>query len=215
MPRRKQPFVNDMFYHIYNRGVEKRTIFLDKHDYNRFLKILYYYQFGSPKPSFSQFKRFKHSLLEENSQLIEFNCYALMPNHFHFCVRQLTNNGIHDSLRKTFDSYTRYFNKKYKRVGPLFQGQFQSKMITSEEQLLHLSRYIHLNPCSAEFVSNPEDYKYSSYKEFINYPESSGLCNPKPLLLFFKDPESYKKFVDDNKDYAKTLKQIEHLTLDD
>lgn len=215
MSFRKEPLVNDYYYHIFNRGVEKRAIFLDTQDHIRFLELLYYYQFGDPKPSFSQQKRFPKNNFENNPRIIEITCYCLMPNHFHLDLKQLQENGIEQFLMKVLDSYTKYFNEKYKRVGPLFQGRFKSKIITNEEQLLHLTRYIHLNPCSAGLVNKPEDYEYSSYKEYIYYPQYKGICNPKPILSFFKNPNAYKIFVEDNIDYAKKLKEIEHLTLED
>ncbi len=213
MPYRSIHFLNQSFYHIFNRGVERRQVFSSETDYERLLQTLYYYQFEGPKPRFSTHKRFRVIDFNKNPKIVEIICYSLMPNHFHFLIRQLKDGGIQEFIRKSINSYTKYYNTKHKRVGPLFQGEFKATVIETDEQLLHLSRYIHLNPYTSNLVKNPEDYNYSSYPYFISLKEDS-ISIKQPILDFFKKVEDYKSFVSDYQGYAKELEQIKHLLID-
>ena len=212
MPYRTTPFVNNSFYHIYNRGVEKRQIFLDERDYERFIQTLFYYQFNGPKPRFSTHKRFRVKDFSKHPKIIEIVCYCLMPNHFHFLLKQNQENGIHEFLSKVINSYTKYFNTRYRRVGPLFQGQFKAVSVETDDQLLHLSRYIHLNPFVAEITKDWQNFPYSSVKEFIAGEPS--LCSTEHILNFFKNPDKYTEFISNQKDYALQLARIQHLLID-
>ncbi len=214
MPYRTTQFGNNYFYHVFNRGVEKRIIFTTDLDYQRFLKILYYYQFSGPKPSFSMLKHFSKQGFSKNPKIVEIISYCLMPNHFHLLIKQLKDGGIQEFIRKVSNSYTKYFNTKHKRIGPLFQGNFKAKAIETDEQLLHISRYIHLNPFVAGLIDKLEKYPYCSYQEFIA-PGKTKLTTPKTILDFFKNPKDYQSFVNDQKDYAKTLNEIKHLLLEE
>lgn len=137
-----------------------------------------------------------------------------MPNHFHFLLKQVKNGGITEFISKISNSYTKYFNTKYKRIGPLLQGEFKAVTIETDEQLLHVSRYIHLNPFVAELVEDLSLFPYSSYQNFIR-PESMGCCVTKPILDFFKNPEEYEKFIKDHSSYAKELARVKHLLIDE
>ncbi len=132
-----------------------------------------------------------------------------MPNHFHFLLKQLKEGGITEFLSKLCNSYTKYFNTKYKRVGPLLQGEFKAVLVESDEQLLHLSRYIHLNPLVSYIVKNLDLYEWSSYEEYIN-SKSKGVCVKENVLSFFKSPASYKQFVLDQAEYGEKLELIKH-----
>lgn len=135
------------YYHLYNRGVEKRDIFLGRRDYLRFLETLGYYR-KTPLPmKLSDFRRgvIKLKEIDNQTELVRILCYCLMPNHFHLLVQQMIDGGISQFLRKVSDSYTRYFNTKYERIGSLFQGSFKARLIETDEYLLHLSKYIHRN----------------------------------------------------------------------
>src|SRR3989344_5153880 len=162
MPSRIIPFVNGHFYHVYNRGSERRSTFENQRDYQRFLKTLKYYQIEGPKPRFSKFPSLTITKLDNSKRLVEIIAYCLMPNHFHLLLKQVRDNGITESLSKVSNSYTKYFNTKHSRVGHLFQGEFKAVIIESDEQLVHVSRYIHLNPISSALVKNLEQYKWSS-----------------------------------------------------
>lgn len=215
MPYRFIPFVNGNIYHVFNRGVEKRLVYLEERDYKRFIQTLYFYQFRGPKSRFSEYLRSKkNKQFQQNPKIIEIISYCLMPNHFHLLIKQLEDGGIQELVKKVVDSYTKYFNIKYNRVGHLFQGQFKAKLVESEEQLVHISRYIHLNPFVASLTQDLNTYLYSSYPTFVHLV-SDSISNPDIVLNLFKDFESYRKFVLDQRDYAKELEKIKHLILDD
>lgn len=213
MPSRIDPLVNGEYYHIYNRGVAKLPIFTGTNNYHRFLKGVSYYQVSGPKPSFSLFTPTTRKL-ELNNKIVEIVCYCLMPNHFHFLIKQLKDNGISEFVGKLSNSYTKYFNIKYKRVGPLYQGEFKSVLVKTNEQLIHLSRYIHLNPFAAGITKDLESYIWSSYPEYINKIEPD-ICKKEIILDQFKSVEDYKKFVQDHSGYAQELELIKHQVLDE
>lgn len=210
MPFRTTPFVNDQFYHLFNRGVNKQPIFSNDSDYRRFLEIIAYYMFSGPKPSFSQHQRFQIKSFQSNPKIVEIISYCLMSNHFHFLIRQLQDGGIHEFMRKACNSYVKYYNTKHKRVGPLFQAEFKAVMIENDDQLMHLSRYIHLNPYVGGLTKDVSSFPYSSYRTFVG-TENNKLCNTKPVLSLFSSKEDYKNFVHDQKDYAIQLEQLKHL----
>lgn len=209
MSYKQAVFANGEFYHVFNRGVEKRLTFLDKRDYRRFIETLYYYQFENPKTRFSL--RNRPSLIREgkgtNSLSVEIVCYCLMPNHFHLLLKQVVENGVSIFLSKIANSHTKYFNTKYKRIGPLFQGSFKGVRMEDEEQLNHVSRYIHLNPLIDYLVEDLLKYEYSSYPEFLG--QKSEFCKSRYILDRFNSSSDYAKFVLDQEDYGRTIKQIE------
>ncbi len=207
MPSRAVHFVNGSYYHIFNRGVEQRDIFLQTGDYERFLGVLKYYR---------KHRSIRYSLWnpsddkELGPNKLEILC-CLMPNHFHLLLKQKEENGISNVLRLLQDSYTRYFNIKYHRIGPLLQGAFKAVHISSDEQLLHVSRYIHLNPFVANLVSDPSDYKWSSYQL---YGQANEITSSQDILSFFKSTQAYREFINDHANYAKSLAAIKHEILD-
>lgn len=212
MPSRVTPFVNSEFYHVFNRGVARMPIFLNSFDYKRFIKTMVYYQIEGPKPKFSRFSPTGNTLNEKN-KIVEIVCYCLMLNHFHFLLKQTKDGGITEFVSKLSNSYTRYFNVKNKRIGPILQGEFKSVYVESNEQLLHLSRYIHLNPLVGYLVKNLEAYKWSSYPEYIGMSNST-ICSKGIILNQFNSAHDYKEFVLDQEDYGKKLETIKHRLLD-
>lgn len=155
---------------------------------------------------------FLASLKEKAVEIIAF---CLMSNHFHFLIRQVKDNGASKFMANFMNSYTKYFNTKYQRVGPLFQGAFKAVHIESDEQLLHLSRYIHLNPVTSFKVTPQElrDYQWSSYPSYMENSDANFI-DKDTVTNFFKKPHKYEEFVLDQVDYARKLKAIEHLTID-
>lgn len=215
MPGRLTPLVNGEYYHVYNRGSEKRDIYLKSRDYERFLETIHYYQFIGPKPKFSQFTKanlYQFKPIQAN-KLVEIISYCLMPNHFHFLLRQLKDDGISIFMSQLCNSYTKYFNTKYNRIGPLLQGRFKSVLIENDEQLIHTSRYIHLNPVVSKLVARLEQYPWSSYFEYIS--NTKGLCSTKEVLNFFPSKEKYRKLLEDQIDYGTTLEIIKHQIIDE
>ena len=132
-----------------------------------------------------------------------------MPNHFHFILRQEAENGVQKYMQKIQNSYSHYYKLKYQTNGPLFESPFKAVHIESNDQLIHLSRYIHLNPVTSFLVEKPEDYPHSS---FLQYFENLPLMiDPDIVINQFKSKHEYKKFVNDNKEYQRELNKIKHL----
>ncbi|OGE64776.1 hypothetical protein A3I48_00160 [Candidatus Daviesbacteria bacterium RIFCSPLOWO2_02_FULL_36_7] len=214
MPGRTTPLVIGEYYHIFNRGNEKRNIFTQPRDYKRFLKTFHYYQFTGPKPSFSRFAKSDLNSFKPNQdkKLVEIICYCLMPNHFHFLVRQLKEKGISVFISQLCNSYTKYFNTKYTRVGALLQGAFKSVRVETDEQLVHLSRYIHLNPIVSGLTKNLNLYPWSSYHEYLT---SNGIiCSKNIVLDLFPSNKKYQEFVEAQVDYGTTLEILKHRVID-
>jgi len=219
---RKIIFGNGEYYHIFNRGVEKRPTFTNKHEFLRAIDTANFYKFGELQVKYSKFLNLSKDKkieflkkLDENNLQIGIVAFCLMGNHFHFLLKQLKDNGIVKFMAKFTNSYTKYFNTKHERVGPLFQGVFKAVHVESDEQLIHLSRYIHLNPVSG-FKVKAEDlssYQWSSYPEYIKNAQKSVIDN-KDVINFFKSPDEYQEFVLNQADYSQQLKLIEHLTFD-
>ncbi len=222
MSYRRTPLVNGEFYHIFNRGVAKQPTFLNQYDYGQALLALSYYRFAKPPMKLSRFKEL--SIQQRNECLdklqytgkhVEIVSFVFMPNHFHFLLKQTAENGISVFLSKFTNSYTKYFNTKRTRVGPIFQGVFKSVHVGSDEQLIHVSRYIHLNPV-ASFIIKDVDlffYPWSSLPDYLR--GRSSLLNMGPVLENFSTKSNYKNFVLDQMDYSKQLERIKHLILED
>ena len=211
MPSRFTPFVNNEIYHVFNRGVAKMRIYNNIYDYRRFLRTVLYYQLLGPKPKFSRFM--PNSFRLNAIKIIEIICYCFMPNHFHFLLKQVKENGITEFVSKLSNSYTKYFNTKNQRVGPIFQGEFKSVHIETNEQLLHVSRYIHLNPIISYTAKDLKNFKWSSYNEYIGEPKSI-LCSKEIILDQFKSGKEYEDFTLDQLEYARTLESVKHKLLD-
>lgn len=223
MPGRKIAFFNDQYYHVFNRGVEKRKIFLTAIDYKHALQALWFYQKINLPISLSKFRTLPvGQQLEMTKNIaklpnrIDIVCYCFMPNHVHLLLKQTLENGISGFMGDFQNSFTRYFNAKNKRKGHLFEGQFKAVRIESDNQLLHTSRYIHLNPTTSFLVKETQlsTYQWSSFPEYIN-ENMIEQCGKTIVLEQFKTRDDYKKFVYDQIDYQRTLKEIEHLALED
>lgn len=141
--------------------------------------------------------------------------YCLMPNHFHLLVRQNSDLGIQKFMANIQNSYTKYFNAKYKRVGPLLQGTFKAVWIEDDEQLLHVSRYIHLNPVVSFLVSDAQlfNYPWSSLPEYEASREN-GICETDILLNMMKTRSAYAQFIQDQIGYTNTFGKIKYVSID-
>lgn len=225
MPGRKTPLINNEVYHILNRGISFQPTFSNKREYQRAVQTIFYYQNIQPPLKYSRFlslsneKRFEilKRLKKQRKFLVEVIAYCLMTNHFHLLLRQVEDSGISKFVSNFTNSHTRYSNTRNERKGPLFQGKFRAVRIESDEQLLHVSRYIHLNPYSSYVIRSLkelEDYPYSSFPEYIGKSKNK-LCDKDVVLDQFDNSESYKKFVFDQADYQRKLEIIKHLLLED
>lgn len=209
---RKEKFEQGEFYHIYNRGVEKRTIFQNTSDYKRFMALLYLtnsdqtveFRNNSSKSSFDEI--FK---LDRGEPLVAIGAYCLMPNHFHLLLTPLVDGGISKFMLKLQTGYSMYFNKKNERVGALFQGAFKSEHISNDRYLQYLYAYIHLNPAKLKnsnwktqskgflnqikkFIS---EYHYSSLQEYLS--SDYKIINLKPFPVNEENITDYNTIVDD------------------
>lgn len=210
-------YIKDGYYHVYNRGVEKRIIFNDTQDYKVFLNYLKSYLSPPPNPkkllkSFTlQGSTFKGAPRQPKNFFgeIELVAYCLIPNHFHFLIKQNSEAAMKQFMQSLSTRYSMYFNKKYKRVGPLFQGIYKAALISDDVYLLHLSRYIHINPL--EYISSLTD-AYSSYPDYLGFRHTHWV-KPEIILSFFNQAKlpflrkvnSYKDFAEE---YAEDSKDI-------
>lgn len=223
MPLRKTPFITSEIYHVVSRSVGQIPVFQNKRDYSRILKVIDFYRYFHPRLRFSFYNRlpreekekFLNDLRNKSETLVEIFAFCLMPNHLHFLVKQIREAGIPIFMRNLQDSYARYFNTKYQRIGSLFQSMFKAVRIETDEQLLHVSRYIHLNPVTSYLIEleNLDDYPLSSFAEYTKR-QSLEFVSPSFILGFFKNLEEYHRFVVDQADYQRKLKNIEHLILE-
>lgn len=215
MPARNtiRQYTEQAIYHVYNRGLNKMEIFKDDEDYKIFLYYLFIYTAPLAdiliKYPELNIKLQKHNLSDE----VEILTYCLMPNHFHMLIQQSTKDGITKLLKQLTNAYTRYFNTKYDRSGPLFQGRYKAGHIPTDELLLHTSRYIHLNPFVAGITSNIRNDRWTSFNDYMK-PQTSSFVHTKLILSFFKSPKEYEVFVLNHKDYARRLNLIKHLLLE-
>ena len=194
-------YAEDSYYHIYNRGVSKELIFVDEQDYVVFLGLLKRYL---SEDNEKKLNRVKYPNYKDNMDLI---AYCLMPNHFHLFVYQREANAITNFVRSLSVSYSMYFNKKYRRQGSLFQQRYKAVDIKDDSQLIHITRYIHLNP------DKYRSYKWSSYHYYVDN-ETPKWLKPAAILSLFRDSEEYASFVSDYKSYRDDLKNIKESLID-
>ncbi|MCL5675655.1 MAG: hypothetical protein M1120_00830 [Patescibacteria group bacterium] len=214
MSLRKTILATGEYYHIYNRSVQKLPIFNGKLECNQFLESVGYYSQSNPPVKFSAYRknRERYPIVLENKIVTVVN-YCLIPNHFHFTLCQNTEGGIKEFISKISNSYAHYFNIKNKNIGPVFENNFQAVHIETNEQLIHLSVYIHLNPVTSFLVEKPEDYLYSSYRSYIGL-ETSKIINPSVVLDQYSSIEDYKKLVMEQKEDQRMRDKIKHPVLE-
>ena len=215
---RKEIFKTGYLYHVFTKSIAGYRIFRADEDYSRMIEMLRYYKYEKPPMRFSVYQEAIekgitsiNNELSSKDTLVDLIAFCIMPTHIHLILCQLKENGISLFMQNLLNSYSRYFNVKYDRKGPLWQGRFKGILIETDEQLLHLTRYIHLNPTSDGLVDHPEDWVYSSYNEYLG-SSLNGLTNFNSYLVI--DPATYKTFVDSRKDYQQRLSEIKHLCLE-
>jgi putative transposase len=210
---RIREFEEQGYYHIFDRGIETKKVFLDNQDYQIFLYYLKVY-LQDPKALLIKYPQLPLRLQAKNlTSQISLIAYCLMPNHFHLLLQQLTKDGVSKFMKQLLNAYTFYFNKKYGRTGAIFEGRYKAARIQSDELLLHITRYIHLNPTVAKLIDNPKDYKWSSHKNYL-LNSKDELVHTKTVLSFFRTINEYQKFVRNQINYAKELAKFKHLIID-
>lgn len=201
-------------YHICTRGVENRKIYRNDKDFHRFTKLMLHCLDKKQKTSFSFALRSKQEFMptKESEGLVDVLCYCLMSNHIHLLLKQNFKNGISRYMQKLLNSYAKFFNMSEQRVGSLFANPFKAVLVDSDEQLLHVSRYIHLNPYKAHMSNNVFDYKWSSLDEYSS-TSNQNICHNK-LIGSILNKNEYKKFVNDEADYARSVEDNKYVLID-
>ncbi len=208
---RKITFAEGEYYHIYNRGVEKRDVFLDEKDYQRFQKLLFFAN-GTQPIVYKLVQGLTLDKVELKETLVHIGAYVLMPNHFHILVQAKNDNSLSEFMQKLTTGYTMYFNKKYKRVGPLFQGAFKAEHVDRDEYLKYLFAYIHLNPVKMidalwkeNGITDPlrtkkylQEYTYSSYDDWMGKEREANLILSKTEFPeYFGDQNEFDNYIND------------------
>lgn len=175
MPHRTIQFAQGQYYHIYNRGVEHRPIFREEENYLFVLRLV---------------KRYVGAL---NISVI---AYCLMPNHYHFLLRQDSEEPAGLLPQRVFNSYTKAFNKRYNRTGTLFEGRYKAVHVDKDSYLLHLCRYIHANPVKDGLVAHLSEWSYSNYQEWIG-TRNGTLVDRSFVHDLFPPGQTYEQFVRD------------------
>lgn len=211
---RKISFENNCYYHIFNRGANKADVFFDDSDRFRFLWILDV--FNDKNSNFISVRERETNFRSEapkKEKFVDILCFVLMPNHFHLLLQQLVDNGISKFMHKVGTSYTNYINLKYEHSGILFQGPFKAVEVDSDEQLLHLSRYIHFNPVELiqpgwkeEGIKNLKtvrsflnSYRWSSYSRYTGKEglEFGKIIEANNLIDDLIPRKKYREFLED------------------
>lgn len=208
----------DEFYHLYNRGTEKRNIFSAEADYVRFLALLYLCNATDPVRIDNVQKQQGSTLLEllpeidREETLIDISAYCLMPNHFHLLVREKEEQGISRFMQKLTTGYTMYFNKRYERSGALFQGRYKATHADEDRYLKYLVSYIHLNPVKLVDPRWKENgirdrkhaekylhaYRYSSYLDYLGTSRTESMILNKDVLPdYFSEPRDFQTEIAD------------------
>ncbi|MEK7095692.1 MAG: transposase [Patescibacteria group bacterium] len=188
-------YFEDSFYHVYNRGVNKELLFRETTDYVVFLSLFKRYLGKSPV---NNKVGGEYPWLHKDIELLAF---CLMPNHFHALVYQIKRDSMTKLLKALSTSYGMYFNKKYQRIGPLFQSRFKASLINRDEYLQHISRYIHLNP------KNYRSWEFSSLPYYFNERKAVWV-RPRRILELFDSTTDYRKFLEDYEGYKRDLDMI-------
>jgi len=211
-------FENDHYYHIYNRGTDKRKIFDNKGDIWRFIKgILIFNRIkpsGSIRSKLNQGKINRDrsavdygELINLSGELVEIIAFCLNPNHFHLLVRQVSDDGVSKFIQKLSSGYTSFYNTKNKRNGVLFQGKFKAVQISSDKQLLYTSAYINVNDKIHDISEDDKDLVFSSFSEYLGENKVLNICKKDIVLDKFDNKEDYKEFVEGILENSKKIKK--------
>ncbi len=211
---RKISFIPGHYYHIFNRGTEKRKIFLDEKDYRRFLTLLFLCNDTSPLDIREHFREIREGRTFDNIKrkiLIDIGAYCLMPNHFHLLIKEKTKNGVTNFMRKLSTAYAMYFNKRNERSGNLFQGKFGAQLLDSDEYLKYIFAYTHLNPIKLiepewkekgiKNISRAKNflnkYAWSSYLSYTSKEKVDLILNKNAFPKYFVNVKEFNDFLED------------------
>lgn len=210
---KKPAFANNQIYHIYNRGVEKRDVFMDDADRFRFIHNLFEFNDTSPAQN-TYYKQLyevePRKVSIRRDLLVEILAYCLMPNHYHLLLKQCKENGIVNFMQKLGTGYTMSFNQKYDRVGSLFQGRYKAVVIDDHRHFLFMPHYIHLNPLdlimpswkekqianTSKALEFLENYRWSSYQDYAGKKNFPSVISKKSFQELYGSPSEYKKSLE-------------------
>lgn len=204
-------FSENEYYHLYNRGVEKRKIFLDRGDYERFVFLLLTAN-SDTSVHLSNYRGLSLLEIPRGQKIVNIGAWCLMPNHFHLLIKEIQKNGISLFMRKLLTGYSMYFNVKYQRKGTLFENSFKAKHLDTDQYLKYQYAYIHLNPIGVidsgwknkkiknrkkarEFISL---YKYSSFQDY-----TKSIRDEKEIIT----PESFPKYFQTLTDFEDMINE--------
>lgn len=209
MSIRKLEFSLDEYYHIYDRGVDKRVIFLDEGDHDRFVRLLYTAN-SDTSIYLSQLQGKALSEIRRGKNLVAIGAWCLMPNHFHILLKEISEDGISIFMQKLLTAYSMYFNKKYYRKGTLFETTFLAKHLGYDQYLKYQYTYIHLNPIGIidngwkkKEITNKEkakkflkEYKYSSYRDYVGEEREEGaILNKEAFPEYFSTSTDFEDMI--------------------
>lgn len=208
-------FAPGEIYHIFTRGVEKRKIFLHDTDRVRFTSLLLHCLPQGQIQSFATAKKLKQKIeiTPSGKGLVDILCYCLMGNHIHLLLQENIEHGISIYMQRLLTSYAKYFNIKYERSGSLFVHPFKAVIVDEDEQFLHVTRYIHLNPFAAHMIRDSFSYSWSSLSQYMATTKQLTHCHP-DLLRSMMSKNEYRKFVLDHANYIQSLEDNYHLLID-
>lgn len=221
MSNRYEPFINNEIYHVYNKTIDLRLVFETEVNCNKFLGVSKYYRSSKAKISYSRLADIDPLTAFDYLKKVNYHKYfrveilifCFMPTHFHFLIKQKKDKGISRFIADIVNSFTRYFNIKNDRQGPLFLTNFKSVKVNNEAQFMHVSRYIHLNPYSNGLIDKVEDlenFSWSSFRSYVHGGKDNFVNKKDLLLLFNNDKKRYKRFVLSNAEHQKTLEIVKY-----
>jgi len=221
MASRADVFFNGGYYHVYNKNIEPLAVFSDYKLSNEFIDTFIYYRSNRAYPRYSLYKKMEEKMKTLKLQeifypsffIVDIISFSLMPNHYHFLLKQKKKKGIINFVSNTINSITRFYNIKIDRKGPVFLPQFRSKRILSVGQLVYTSRYIHTNPYASGLIKTKEEifsYPYSSIAAYVKN-ENPLKFNNEPVLNFFNnDKDRYRQFVLNNAEDQKMREVVKY-----
>lgn len=207
---KRTSFANGEFFHIYNRGVDKRIVFNNNYDLDRFLQSMVQFNVINPIGSLyeNSFRQLGGPTPKSEELLVNIVAYCLNPNHFHIILEQVNEGGVSEYMKRLGGGYTSYFNSKNDRSGSLFQGRFKVVHIDSNEYLLHVSAYVNLNDRVHQLGNETPKLveSRSSWREYID-DGVRGICEQEIILGQFKDRKEYEEFALSSLELSKQRKQ--------
>lgn len=220
---RKDILTTGEIYHVFTRSIADYVVFNNDDDFERMRQLIKYYQIDY-NVKYSDFIAQKivqkegfnnmfNVIKKGKETIVQIIAYCFMPTHIHLVVKQLAKNGVSLFSKDILNSYSKYFNIQHKRKGPLWESRFKNVLVKDDEQLRHLVRYLHINPTTSKLVKKPENWEFSSYREYLGMiNDSSTLCQFSDVLDI--NPAQYRRFINDQISYQQELAKIKKLLFD-